>query len=54
MVIKTLGVEVGREGRDGVWGQARWLTSFLGGPSFSKTSDGMVGMNVPYGLLLCL
>lgn len=39
-------------GGGGVRGQARWLTSLLGGPSFSKTSDGMVGMDVPYGLLL--
>lgn len=36
---------MGRKESDGHWSQVRWLTSLLQGPSFSETSDGMVGMD---------
>lgn len=45
MVIKPSGVEVGRKERDGHWSRVRWLTSLPQGPSFSETSDGVVGMD---------
>lgn len=45
MVIKPLGVQVGRKERDGHWGQVRWLTSLSGGPSFSEPSAGIIDMD---------